>query len=1672
MTHSVFAIVAPVGRDRVEKVQLWLDPESCGTNALPGFSFRELDTVHFASVVVFPAPRGDGLPDDLSGTLVLETCVDGSIDAYLDTLVHVGADSLIKLFSHCLDYQPGTDAKTYLRTYLREHVRLPHLYHIGTPRMPTHQIAAGSALRGALDRALDQIVALGRAHDRVREVVDRLRRRLRVPPSSQDHWHLAPDSVASGRFAWYADPAFPWMSRFKPWVLFLVVEVIPVVALVVAAGWAFLTGRGLTALLVTALLALAVWIIWRWLTGRHPPPTIAPASVQRLSELEDVGLLNHMTSLAPLKPGLARRLALRVVLGSFNLFYRTVFTDLTPGKLAGLPTIHFAQWTSVPYFDRRGSPSAYRGLLFLSNYDGSWEVYLDDFLAHLMQGVVAIWANTAEFPWPLDNPTFKRWARNRMSPWQMWHRHACYERLTVPNIHNNDRIRKGLLEEPASDHAARLWLARFGALQTGHESFEETRKLEESDIQGLVLSGFAALDEAAYVLLEIADGAEDAAAARRWLEHQVLPRIESARERSADERRASDVAVNIAFTWKGLRKLGLDPSGLCEFPLVFKEGMAPKGLKHRSRILGDVGDSDPSRWAWGNSEHPVDVLLMVFARPGGLKSLADLLREFTPADCEFAKPDDGRAGVAGRVVEVIPGHLLRDPGEPSVFFEHFGFRDGLSDPVLEGSWRARRQPSSMHLVKPGEFLLGYPAADGTPAPTISVRAEADPHDLLPSTDDTPASREFGRNGTYLVCRQLSQRVGDFRKTVAEAAGGSYDGEAARAVAARVVGRWRDGTPLHDVESGHGGPSNEFGFADDPHGFGCPIGAHIRRANPRDSLGPDEESALRSAGRHRMLRRGRPYGPPLPDHTPDDAPDDNDPRGLVFICLNGDIERQFEFVQQNWISNPAFGGLYGEADPLIGGGPLTMQADGVRRRISGLGQFVTVRGGQYFFLPGLSALRHLASGRDAAVGVPAVDVLERPVEAPAVRRPSRLRAALSVVEMVLPWLRTAWAVRVPLLLLGALLLFAAAPRLSPAIAPTLFLAERVRGVFAVALLASLAAFVAMVTLRIVLLYGERLALARAQWTGPARWPQVLAFQAFALPVVWVTITETVRDRTAAGLTTFWPGVLDLAPAAVLGLLAGLACMWVATSLQALKPGARPELFFPPNPVARWMGVRGARVNLPGVVARLQAACATWIVDGVPQGLGTGYIDYRRRRLLPGHAFALSLAIVVFALYVTGFFLLHPARSAADDLPPIAYFIGVSIAACWVLAGLTFFFDRYHIPTIGVLILWLAIIGTLARTDHYFEVKGPVEPAPAPSAPPGPVVVVAAEGLGLVSSAWTAEVLTRLSEALGASFTGSLRLVSAASGASLGTVYFVDEYTDAGFGGHVASHEMPALLEAVRIRARTPGSSESAWGLAYPDLVRLFAPVFVPRRMDRDWARESAWRRALDRRRPEPTLSAWRRDVARGWRPAVAFGVTVVESGERGLLATYHSPGRVRDVTSHCDVSMLTAARLSAAFPLVSAAARPDTNEPAAFHVTDGGYWDNSGIVAAIEWLEAVGPTLPERVVFIEVRSSTRRSDPAAEDASWLLQLTAPLRTLIGVRYDGQPFRNEWALDNYSRQWRLRYSTPFDRVVFDLGDDRLPLTWNLGHAAPAQLTEAWHRSDVQAEVKKLRALLAPR
>lgn len=478
-------------------------------------------------------------------------------------------------------------------------------------------------------------------------------------------------------------------------------------------------------------------------------------------------------------------------------------------------------------------------------------------------------------------------------------------------------------------------------------------ELERRDIQGIVLSGYGHLHCASYVLLRVAD----ATSARGWL-GRLTGDITTA------EVKQEGASVNIAFTERGLARLGLHADTLSTFSRAFREGMA---TEHRSRILGDADENAPANWDWGGTDdNAPDILLMLF----GYDETA--LNELIGRQ---------RAGfAAGGIVELRTLGAGRQPDSR----EHFGFADGMGQPAIEGSPQAAKA-LPRNLIKPGEVLFSYQNDYGKPADGPLVAPALDPERLLPDAppfDETQAAttadaattallRDLGRNGTYLVFRQLAQHVSDFWLFLDEATrrpDGQEDRAAAVRMASKFVGRWPNGAPLvksPDADDPALSNDDDFGYYErDPHGFKCPIGSHIRRSNPRDSLGPDPQTALSSANRHRLLRRGRSYG-----HRPlNPRVDDGDPRGLHFICLNSDIERQFEFVQLTWINNPVFGGLSGEVDPIIGhldkgDAMMTVPADPLRTRVHNLKRFVTVRGGAYFFLPGIKALRYLASLQD-------------------------------------------------------------------------------------------------------------------------------------------------------------------------------------------------------------------------------------------------------------------------------------------------------------------------------------------------------------------------------------------------------------------------------------------------------------------------------------------------------------------------------------------------------------------------------------------------------------------------------------------------------------------------------------------------------------------------------------
>ncbi len=467
-------------------------------------------------------------------------------------------------------------------------------------------------------------------------------------------------------------------------------------------------------------------------------------------------------------------------------------------------------------------------------------------------------------------------------------------------------------------------------------------ELDLDDIQGLIARGYPDLQAARYMLLQI----DDPARVGGWLAgiaDQVTP----------GPARPAELALNVAATASGLGKLGLPAPALTLFSNEFTAGML---TAHRRRILGDVGPNAPEGWLWGGPETPtVDLLLLQFARDEATldRFSARLTADFAGGGVSQITRLDATINLDGK--------------------EHFGFADGISQPTIEGL--SFRMDIPANTIKPGEFILGYRNEYGryTARPLLDPRA--DPAHLLAADPEGSGKPDLGRNGSYIIFRHLAQDVRGFWQFVDHAthqADGSSDPLSRTRLAAKMVGRWPSGAPVTlapDEDDPALATANDFTyFYADEFGLNCPIGAHVRRSHPRDSLdpGPGSEASVSLDRRHRLLRRGREYGPPVKD---DDvlapAPADEPERGLYFVAVAANIARQFEFIQHTWVNNPTFNGLYDNPDPVVAnhaaaGCNFSVPAEPVRARYTNLPNFVTVRGGAYFFLPGLRALRYLST----------------------------------------------------------------------------------------------------------------------------------------------------------------------------------------------------------------------------------------------------------------------------------------------------------------------------------------------------------------------------------------------------------------------------------------------------------------------------------------------------------------------------------------------------------------------------------------------------------------------------------------------------------------------------------------------------------------------------------------
>ena len=435
--------------------------------------------------------------------------------------------------------------------------------------------------------------------------------------------------------------------------------------------------------------------------------------------------------------------------------------------------------------------------------------------------------------------------------------------------------------------------------------------LEFDDIQHILLTRAPALS-GRYTFLSF----KNRAAGSAWL-GRVIDKVHSAKTMK-DSVAQDSRWVTVAFTWNGLRALGVDQASLATFPQEFQQGMVG-----RAQMLGDAGANHPDNWVDNTASPDLHAIAILFARDADERKRCVEEHEKLLAQC------DGVKVLSTLDLEATPPF--------DYAHDHFGYRDRLSQPVIEGSGD-EPTPGSADPLKPGEFILGYPDESG-PGPAL------------------PQPEILSRNGSYMAYRRLAEHVAEFRDFLRE---NGRSPEEQELVAAKLMGRWRSGAPLvlapeKDDAALGADPrrNNDFKYrSQDPHGYAVPLGSHIRRMNPRDTAA--------NMNRRRMIRRGATYG----TYLPESAPDDGTERGIAAFVICASLVRQFEFAQNVWVNDKAFHELGNERDPFIGNqdGTLefTIPRRPIRKKYTGLPAFTTVRGGAYFFLPGLKALRWLAA----------------------------------------------------------------------------------------------------------------------------------------------------------------------------------------------------------------------------------------------------------------------------------------------------------------------------------------------------------------------------------------------------------------------------------------------------------------------------------------------------------------------------------------------------------------------------------------------------------------------------------------------------------------------------------------------------------------------------------------
>ncbi len=777
----------------------------------------------------------------------------------------------------------------------------------------------------------------------------------------------------------------------------------------------------------------------------------APASMAHIKAIEanenTPGYAqNHILAVGTLKAGKLRILAHAFMLWAIRVLIQTKFR---PGFIHNMGTIHYARWWCLP-----GTNIA----AFYSNFDGSWESYLEDFVTRTNYGMTGAWSNWKGFPptrflvlkGATDGSRFKRWVRTQQQVVPFWY--SRFPTLSTDQIRNNALIHSGIARA-RSNSEAEEWLRCFGSMP------RVENRIESDEVQALAFTGLGKLKYSTCLTVQLPPAGERVGEWLSWVRGAtqaldvpaastngaatgglmdsgvIVPVYDIFRAVSgyalansltitfgdrplvgdasiyenspvaidasddqkhgiADAKQMSRRAVFFGCSAAGLAKFeapNMVAGGLAEaFPTSFRIGMADRG-----HALGDTGGASADRWRWGDTPRAgqvAEAVIFIYAESADDLAYASMVHSGLIEN------------YGGRVINVTDCAPARiDQAADQHDFEHFGYRDGISQPVIKGTQRSLKDVPARDIVEPGEFILGYADGQGFFPPSALLPPEADTAHNLPQLSEVDLSRfpdfgnqtakqlprDFGRNGSFLVVRELSQDVDGFEKFVRDKAEeikvnyrdiykviGQYPDK--EWVKAKLMGRWPNGRPMigNPVNQPQSNPNdpdfakwsaaereNDFAYgADDPQGMACPFGSHIRRSNPRDSKQPGDVTEQKITNRHRLLRRGRTYVRKSENGAVE--------RGMLFVSLCTDLERQFEFVQQVWCNSPSFHGLAKEPDPICGFDvpdldsrcpaerSFTIPTAAGSLKITGMQNFVQVMAGGYFFMPSRSALTYL------------------------------------------------------------------------------------------------------------------------------------------------------------------------------------------------------------------------------------------------------------------------------------------------------------------------------------------------------------------------------------------------------------------------------------------------------------------------------------------------------------------------------------------------------------------------------------------------------------------------------------------------------------------------------------------------------------------------------------------